>query len=385
MSPAQSTPPVDFSTGLHALRTDALKSLPPGAKSVVHGGAAGRWYFEWFEENYPGTIGEHVCVEKFSDPPADLPGNVRWLQQSLGDFSQVADRSVDMVFAGQVIEHLWPEDIAGFLLESRRVLRSGGHLVMDSPNRLVTQATDWQHPQHTVELSADEACELARLAGLEVIEVRGLLASYTHSAHAFIGADTGSDVMQWDDRATADAPANECFVWWLVATPGASAPDPTALRSRAADLFRQFRRRRLASPFSPLPRTYGAHDLAFVSAPPGSHVFAIHGPYVPIDAGDWVASFFLRRTTEPDPGGASEPVARLDAVIEGGTEELGHRDLFLPDLPESGQWVAADLAFTAPTMCMGAELRVQATGVVGIDVECRTELRAAADHISRPS
>ena len=96
----------DFSTRLHDLRTAELRRLPVGARTVLHGGAAGAWYFEWFDKNYPGDVERHIGVEAFADRPPDLPANVQWLAHTAGDMESVPSGSVDMVFGGQVIERL---------------------------------------------------------------------------------------------------------------------------------------------------------------------------------------------------------------------------------------------------------------------------------------
>jgi SAM-dependent methyltransferase len=91
-------------------------------------------------------------------PPDPLPPKVEWLQRNLGDLSPIDDGSVDLVFAGQVIEHLWPEDVAGFLAEAHRVLRPGGFLALDSPNRLVTESSAG-HNRSTLSSSPMTRCE----------------------------------------------------------------------------------------------------------------------------------------------------------------------------------------------------------------------------------
>lgn len=140
----------------------------------------------------------------------------------------VGDGEVNLVFAGQVIEHLWPDDVAGFLAEAHRVLEPEGHLVMDSPNRAVTEAINWLHPQHTAELSVPEAAELVRLAGFEVESVRGLVLGYDRDRRVFLGLDDGS--MGWHERAArgVDHP-EDSFVWWLTARRANREPQRAAL------------------------------------------------------------------------------------------------------------------------------------------------------------
>lgn len=104
----------DFNEFLHALRTRELRKMPAGANVFLSAGCSGRWYFDWINENYPG-ITKHYGIEAFSPKPDDLPIEVEWLPDYLSNMKSVESNVVDMVFAGQTVEHLWPDDFAGFL------------------------------------------------------------------------------------------------------------------------------------------------------------------------------------------------------------------------------------------------------------------------------
>ena len=80
----------------------------------------------------------------------------------------LADEVADLVVSCQVVEHLWDQD--AFVGECARVLRTGGRLVVTTPNRLTFPPGN---PFHSREL---DAAELTRLAGrhLEVERVLGL-------------------------------------------------------------------------------------------------------------------------------------------------------------------------------------------------------------------
>ncbi len=140
----------NFYALLHELRSHALADMPAGARTMLSAGCSGRWYFDWIEERY-GRVERHIGVEAYMPRPADLPGNVEWLPRDVSHVPEVASGSVDFVFSGQNIEHLWPDQVAGFLLESHRVLAPGGWIVIDSPNRELTHPLVWTHPEHTVE------------------------------------------------------------------------------------------------------------------------------------------------------------------------------------------------------------------------------------------
>lgn len=153
-----------------------------------------------------------------------------------------------MVFAGQVIEHLWADDVAGFLLESHRALRQDGHLVLESPNRRVTEAIGWHHPQHTAELSVDEATRLLTLAGFEVLDVRGILLGYERERHALPPS--------WEERAQlAEDRPEDSFVWWIVARRG----DARARRRCAEGAGARAGRR---VPHATLPQAVDSADAA---------------------------------------------------------------------------------------------------------------------------
>ncbi|MDA8049333.1 MAG: methyltransferase domain-containing protein [Rhodospirillales bacterium] len=158
--PPAAPPALDLNLMLHTARGARLGAMPPGAERMLSAGCSGLWYFEWNEKRY-GRVAEHIGIEYYSAKPDGLPANVTWIANSVANMTDIADRSCDLVFSGQNIERLWPDEIAGFLLESARVLRPCGHLVIDSPSRTLTAALNWSHPEHTIELNLQEIARRA--------------------------------------------------------------------------------------------------------------------------------------------------------------------------------------------------------------------------------
>jgi SAM-dependent methyltransferase len=367
--------PEDFPEFLHALRTRELRRLPPGAKVVLSGGAAGTWYLDWLESNYPTPIVRHIAVEALAPKPDELPGHVEWISSTLGDLGAVESDSVDLVFAGEVIEHLWPDDIAGFLAEARRVLRPGGHIALDSPNRRVTQPLRWLHPEHTVEFAVDEIVELLERAGFEDIEVRGVLLGYDAESHQFLPVERLDAIVGREERvARAPDRPEDAFVWWAEATRGERQADLAGLQARTRELFSHFRRHRLAQLQASVGRVEDSpHDVRFVHAVPGEIGVMLHGPYLPMPAGTWEAVFELSArdagSRPPD-----EEVGWLDVTHGDPPVVLGRLELTAGDFPADG-WLRQAVGFEAVETTMGVEFRVHSRGRVNLAARAYVDLR----------
>lgn len=226
----------DFNHLLHELRTIELRSLPVDGGVLLSAGCAGLWYFDWVRDNV-ADLGHHIGVELYEQQPAGLPADVTWLSQSASAMSDVHDGSVDVVFSGQNIEHLPADDMVGFLLESNRVLRTGGTLAVDSPNRLAVEALQWIHPEHTIEISATEAASLFESAGFEVRRARGLWNCRDRRTNEWklLAAEPG-DVAAMLERSVGERHIDDDFVWWIEAERTADA-DPERVHVAVADLF----------------------------------------------------------------------------------------------------------------------------------------------------
>ncbi|WP_019877481.1 methyltransferase domain-containing protein [Sporichthya polymorpha] len=362
----------DFNLFLHALRTQGLQQLPK-ADVVVHGGCAGEWYFAWFRENYPGTPSRQYGIELFSPPPANLPEEVVWLAQSLGDMKGVADGEAQLVFGGEVIEHLWPDDIAAFLLEAHRVLASGGVLAMDSPNRPVCQSLQWTHPEHTLEFSVDEVVEILGLAGFDIEMLRGVWLCYDRERHGLLRFDDMDG--QALDRATriAAAPDNpeDSFVWWVHACRADRQPDADTLHRRLMELYGSYRAERLARlrPMAPVDfdRQYG-RVVRHAGSAPG---VLFHGPYAPVPEGSWEVVFRVRRDGPPAP--ADVKIARAEVLVLG--EVVAKRNLKGAAFDPDTGWAEVAVPFEFETTRMAVQFRLVSQGVAPLTAQLAVELR----------
>jgi hypothetical protein len=275
----------EFHAMVHELRTVCLRAVPRPAGILVSAGASGGWYFDWIVSNLAG-VKRHIGVERYLPRPDVLPPGCEWIESSVDDMQGVPDDIADTIFSGQNIEHLWPEQMAGFLCEANRVLRPGGRLIIDSPNGAVTPLLGYHHGEHTIELTVDEAQDLVRLAGFEPRVTRGIW--QVRDDDAVFGLEpSGAGRFEVLDRAVLGAQRPEwAFVWWIEAE-RVGTPDPAALGARIADLFRDHWPERVSRPSdrAGVDRADAARRFAA-----GSTGELLLGGYFPLPPGRWLAA-----------------------------------------------------------------------------------------------
>jgi SAM-dependent methyltransferase len=175
---------------IHSGRSQFIKSLPKAKRIVDLGGThlarvEGAMY--WL--GYPYEFSELTIIDLHPDDrhaiykaglnpervETDL-GPVRYRYHSMTDLSSFDDSSVDLVYSGQSIEHVTPDDGQIVMKEAFRILRPGGHMAIDTPNGRVTriQQEAFIDPDHKVEYTYPELRELLTGAGFQIESAKGL-------------------------------------------------------------------------------------------------------------------------------------------------------------------------------------------------------------------
>ena len=246
-SPGEITEQVllEFNHLLHELRSNEIAHMPKDIKVLLSAGASDRSYFDWIEREF-GKVDKHIGIELYRPKPDDLPPYVEWISDNVGEMKGVPDKSVDMVFSGQNIEHLQFDDLVGFIHESHRVLKKGGWLVIDSVNRIITSHVKWMHPEHIAEFTVEEMDEMLLSGGFETKHRKGLLLmresdgspiwslhpNLFESAYAWGGNDG------WLRRSiNAHDKPNDSFIWWIEARKQADTVDKEQLRNVCERIF----------------------------------------------------------------------------------------------------------------------------------------------------
>ena len=361
-------PTHDFGHFLHALRTRRLSMMPSDGVSVVlSGGANNQIYFDWLAAAYPGRIERHIAVEYFSPPPDPLPARVEWLPRTLGDLAPVGDGEVDLVFAGQVIEHLWPDDMAGFLREANRVLRPDGHLVIDSPTRFITEGLAWTHPEHTMELEVDEIVELLELAGFVDIDVKGVWLCYDRERAELMRLDLlgGGDEWPWQRRVLeAELHPRDSFIWWAESRNGRHSGDAATVRRRVGDVYERVRPKyfKLERMRSEIGESAGDSLGARFRAPRGVQGVLLRGPGCAMPPGRHEAAFRLGAEAVESWLSPSRIIAEI-AVTRDDGRVVADWPLTARELPPGGAERQLALPFSLRDTAFNCELSVRALGV----------------------
>ncbi len=179
-----------FGHSIHAGRCQFIRSLPPARHIVDLGGThLNRDVGAMVAMGYPYPFDDLVIVDLPSDERHAIYrggnahrevnthlGPVRYRYHSMTDLSGFEDGSADLVYSGQSIEHVVPEEAAFVLKEVFRILRPGGHLAFDTPNARVTrlQQDAFIDPDHKYEYTHPELVAALADAGFELAEAKGL-------------------------------------------------------------------------------------------------------------------------------------------------------------------------------------------------------------------
>ena len=358
---------IDIWMMLHQCRSVLLRAMPAGATRFLSAGCSGRWYFDWIEHCY-GHVHEHIGIEYFMPRPANLPANVKWIANTACDMSDVASGTCDLVFSGQNLEHLWPDEAAAFLLEAARVLRPGGHIVVDSPNRAVTAALKWSNPEHTIELTVREVSSLLTLAGFQVTKSAGIWLCRDPRTHRLLPFDPEEIDPEWSTTERVMAAyslPHYSFIWWLEARRTCRLPQKRALEEMFSGLFRENwpeRVQRLV--LGPGRRSDWRAGEEWIVVPAEEPGLVFHGPNVPLRAGRYHCTFHLKPPMDTnDCYAVCEVIAGLENI-----ETLARHEV-------TGRQGEVIVAFTLDGLRFGIQFRCSSLGRSGFEVRRRILLQ----------
>lgn len=357
---------------LHECRTANLRNVDAEGKVFVSIGANGKWYFDWVHECC-GTPSTHIGVEYYMQKPEGLPDNVSWVANTAGSMPDVASDSADIVFSGQNIEHLWKHDISGFLTEARRILKPGGLLVLDSPNREITAAYGVAHPEHLIEFTVGEMQEMLTATGFDVEECTGIFLCRDPRSGKLLPYQSSDEDPPYStlDRCVSAGKAPEhSYIWWIRATRNAQQPDLARLTSAVDRCWEIAWPERMQRMHTNIGSYALEGEVPIFQSAIGESGALIYGPYAPIDPGRYSATMWVKLLSETD---ATLSVGKIDVCTKGG-EIVVERDLLAGSLSMT-EYRPISLFFELPEMHFGFQNRVFTTGNAALAVHKRSDLK----------
>lgn len=172
---------------LHAARLKLIRGFLPGGRRILDvGGANGSMLDYGYQQKFEELILTDIPADQRIPELRDIDlmrkwagrGNVRVLYTSLTDLSALSDGSVDLVWVGQVVEHITEEELKIALREIFRVLQPGGHFCFDTPNGILTRIHSPDqliHPEHKKEYTPAELRTVIGEAGFQIEEELGMV------------------------------------------------------------------------------------------------------------------------------------------------------------------------------------------------------------------
>ena len=351
----------DFNHLLHALRTTELRRMPYRPSTMISVGCAGSWYFDWIHQSFYNPR-KHVGVEFFSPKPDLLPANVEWIQNTASDMSQLKQQEADLLFSGQNLEHLLPGEILHFFLECHRVIKPGGMLILDSPNRTQTSKLQWNQPEHFIEFTSAEIAEVLVAAGFSKPKLKGIWLCEDPRTGSLLPLDRfQSDDLLWRVLAATDDP-DHSFIWWAESERLDVAPDCDRLDGLIRRIVEEAWPDRLSRLLTQIGTPLDDESGRWFVAEAGVAGPLLYGPYVPLEQGSYSVTFVLR-VSEMDR--SRQDIASIDVVSASADTVLVLENLTTSAVDSAGM-VQRTLQFTLEKTTFAVEFRVITTGAAKV-------------------
>ncbi|MEM4204661.1 MAG: methyltransferase domain-containing protein [Candidatus Methanomethylicaceae archaeon] len=175
--------PIHPLEAVHQARMMLVRRCLPSAQVIVDLGGADQTHREGalLAMGYPYRPQRLIIID------LSLPKHRSWItpngihivhyKGSMTDLSWIESESVDLVWAGESIEHVTQAEAEVVFREVYRILRPGGYFCLDTPNASLTRLQSPNvliHPEHKKEYYVTELRSLIESQGFQVREAKGI-------------------------------------------------------------------------------------------------------------------------------------------------------------------------------------------------------------------
>ncbi|MEG3841891.1 methyltransferase domain-containing protein [Microcoleus sp. herbarium14] len=202
---------------LHSARMEMVRTLlPPGKVILDMGGySASDERGALLQFGYP-YLPDKLYILDFHPDKMMFPGP-EWPQQvnyqgceieyvygSMADLTCFQENYFDLIWSGESIEHVTVEEAEKVLSEAHKLLKPGGILALDTPNRRATKVhcpDSYIHPEHKIEYYCEDLCNLIEKHNFKILQTKGIIdlstsiatSSMEHFYHEFIHGELIND------------------------------------------------------------------------------------------------------------------------------------------------------------------------------------------------
>lgn len=171
---------------IHNTRIKLISNFLPAANVILDiGGANGSLIEYGYKQDYERLIITDLPSEERIESLKDVNLYDKWghdpkievIYTTMSDLKQIADKTVDLVWIGQVVEHIEQEDLITAFSEIKRILKPEGFFCFDTPNGIMSRIhspDQLLHPEHKKEYTPTEMRNLLS-PYFEIIQELGLV------------------------------------------------------------------------------------------------------------------------------------------------------------------------------------------------------------------
>jgi ubiquinone/menaquinone biosynthesis C-methylase UbiE len=176
---------VDFSNSIHKSRKIFIKSLPEAKNIIDLGGIdLGSGSSALFKMGYHYDFEKITVIdlpnekrhERYRSNSFEKNEKISFLYRDMIDLDDIETESVDMVFAGESVEHIEEYKFDILIKEISRILKYDGFFCFDTPNKKITriQQESFIDPDHKIEYSNEEIIDKFKNKNFKLISNFGL-------------------------------------------------------------------------------------------------------------------------------------------------------------------------------------------------------------------
>ena len=111
---------------------------------------------------------ERIAVDINPDTARYARSEVKVISAPAWDIRAVPDAYADVIFMSNLLEHLTKEQIVATMTESRRLLKTGGRLLILQPNIRYLTKDYWMFFDHITPIDDRALCEVLELKGFSI-------------------------------------------------------------------------------------------------------------------------------------------------------------------------------------------------------------------------